>query len=141
MSLPGFRFEGLTLTVLDVERSLEFYGKKLGLTVEVNAAPNFAMIRIGGDGSGTIGLLSSARAIADGIESTTTLQKRSIHVEFSTDDLNGLYKELLARGIVFHEPPHDEPWERSMTALDPDGYAVEFAQGRRGRNATPESGS
>jgi len=23
-----------------------------------------------------------------------------------------------------------------MTALDPDGYAVEFAQGRRGKNKT-----
>jgi len=35
---------------------------------------------------------------------------------------------------VFHEPPHDEPWERSMAAFDPDGYTVEFAQGRRGAN-------
>ena len=141
MSLSGFRFEGLTLTVQDVERSLEFYGKKLGLTVDVNAAPDFAMIRVYGDGGGTIGLLSSARAISDGAETTTTRQKRSIHGEFSTDDLEGLYKELLARGILFHDPPHDEPWERSMTAFDPDGYAVEFAQGQRGRNETAGSGS
>ncbi len=136
MSLPGLRFEGLTLTVRDVERSLEFYGKKLSLTVEVNAAPNFAMIRIGGDGGGTIGLLSSARAKSDGAEETSALQKRSIHIEFSTDDLDGLYEDLQSRGVIFHEPPHDEPWERSMTAFDPDGYAVEFAQGRRGHNAT-----
>jgi hypothetical protein len=25
-----------------------------------------------------------------------------------------------------------EPWERSMRAYDPDGYTVEFAEGRRG---------
>ena len=66
----------------------------------------------------------------------TALQKRSIHVEFSTDNLDALYQDLQARGVVFHEPPHDEPWERSMTAFDPDGYAVEFAQGRRGHNST-----
>jgi hypothetical protein len=36
--------------------------------------------------------------------------------------------------MVFHEPPHDEPWERVMTAFDPDGYAVEIAQGRRGQD-------
>jgi hypothetical protein len=36
---------------------------------------------------------------------------------------------------VFHQPPH-EPWERSMTAFDPDGYAVELAQGKRGQNPT-----
>ena len=41
------RFEGLTLTVASVERSLEFYGGKLGLTVEMKALPAFAMIRIG----------------------------------------------------------------------------------------------
>jgi hypothetical protein len=26
------------------------------------------------------------------------------------------------------------PWERSMQTYDPDGYTVEFAQGRRGHN-------
>lgn len=125
------RFEGLTLTVDSVERSVEFYGGKLGLTIEVNAAPAFAMIRVG---SGTIGLLSMAESRKEGVAETTPAQKRAIHVEFSSDDLDGLYTELKARGVSFHEPPHDEPWERSMTAFDPDGYAVEFAQGRRGKN-------
>ena len=131
-----FRFEGLTLTVDDIERSLEFYAKKLGLTVEVNAAPAFALIRMGGAGGGTIGLLSASRASVEGAVAMTVLQKRGIHVEFSTDNLDQLYKELLNQGVSFHEPPHDEPWERSMTAFDPDGYSVEFAQGRRGHNAT-----
>ena len=129
------RFEGLTLTVEHVQRSVDFYEKKLGLSVEINAAPDFAMVRIGASPGGTIGFLSSSRARAEGAAEMTTLQKRSIHVEFSSDDLEGLYQELQSRGVVFHEPPHDEPWERSMTALDPDGYAVEFAQGLRGRNA------
>ena len=130
------RFEGLTLTVDDVMRSVDFYTNKLGLTAEVNAAPDFAMIRIGGSHGGTIGLLSRARAKLEGAEEMTTLQKRSIHVEFTTDNLDGLYKALQSTGVVFHEPPHDEPWERSMTAFDPDGYSVEFAEGLRGRNAT-----
>jgi catechol 2,3-dioxygenase-like lactoylglutathione lyase family enzyme len=128
------RFEGLTLTVESVERSIEFYRGKLGLKVEWNAAPAFAMIRIGekGGAGGTIGLLHVAEARKDGVADSTEAQKRAIHVEFSTDDLDGLYEELKGKGVTFHAPPHDEPWERSMTALDPDGYAVEFAQGRRG---------
>ena len=130
------RFEGLTLTVNDITRSVDFYTKKLGLTVEVNAAPDFALIRIGGSHGGTIGLLSISRAKMEGAGEMTMLQKRSVHVEFSTDDLDGLYEELQSKGVVFHEPPHDEPWERSMTAFDPDGYSVEFAQGLRGHNAT-----
>jgi catechol 2,3-dioxygenase-like lactoylglutathione lyase family enzyme len=128
------RFEGLTLTVESVERSIEFYGGKLGLKVEVKAIPAFAMIRVGGEGSGTIGLLWAAEAKKEGVEAASAAQNRGIHVEFSSDDLDGLYEELKGKGVVFHEPPHDEPWERSMTAFDPDGYSVEFAQGRRGKN-------
>jgi len=128
------RFEGLTLTVESVERSLAFYGGQLGLKVEVKALPAFAMIRVGG--GGTIGLLSVTEARKEGVDDTSATQKRAIHVEFSSDDLDGLYEELKSKGVVFHQPPHDEPWERSMTAFDPDGYAVEFAQGRRGHNRT-----
>jgi len=127
------RFEGLTLTVESVERAVAFYGGKLGLKVAWNAAPAFAMIR---HGAGTIGLLSIVEARKEGVEEASAAQKRAIHVEFSTDDLDGLYEELKGRGVEFHTPPHDEPWERSMTAFDPDGYAVEFAQGKRGENKT-----
>jgi len=125
------RFEGLTLTVASVERSLAFYGGTLGLEVKINAAPAFGMIRVGG---GTIGLISQALQAKEGVEETSAAQKKAIHVELSSDDLDGLYEELKARGVEFHEPPHDEPWERSMSALDPDGYVVEFAQGKRGEN-------
>ena len=125
------RFEGLTLTVANVERSIEFYSGRLGLTVEWNAVPAFAMLRLG---TGTVGLLALAEAEKEGVMPSSAAQKRAIHVELSTDDLDGLFEELGAKGVVFHQPPHDEPWERSMTAFDPDGYAVEFAQGRRGKN-------
>jgi catechol 2,3-dioxygenase-like lactoylglutathione lyase family enzyme len=127
------RFEGLTLTVASVERALEFYSGKLGLKVEWNSVPAFAMLRLG---AGTIGLLAMAEAQKEGVVEASPEQKRAIHVELSTDDLDGLYEELKAKGVVFQQPPHDEPWERSMTAFDPDGYAVEFAQGKRGKNQT-----
>ncbi len=42
------RLEGLTLRVADVRRSIEFYGSKLGVAVEIDKAPQFAMIRVGG---------------------------------------------------------------------------------------------
>jgi catechol 2,3-dioxygenase-like lactoylglutathione lyase family enzyme len=133
--VPKFRFEGLSLTVDSVDRSVDFYVKKLGLTLVYNAAPDFAMVRSGTDG-GTIGLLAFDVAKEDGVAAATPEQRRAIHVEFTTDDLDALYSELTAAGVHFHAPPHDEPWERSMTAYDPDGHAVEFAQGRRGANAT-----
>lgn len=129
-------FEGLTLTVENVDRAIDFYGGKLGLKVEHNASPAFALLRIGGDHGGTIGLLSLHESQKEGVEPSTPAQKRAIHVEFSTDNLDVLFEELKAQGVDFPVPPHDEPWERSMTAFDPDGHSVEFAQGRRGHNAT-----
>jgi catechol 2,3-dioxygenase-like lactoylglutathione lyase family enzyme len=130
MKKSQIRMEGLTLAVANVKRSIEFY-KKLGFVCEWNAAPNFALIRIKGSDNGTIGLLAWREAAKDGAIKATPKQRRAIHVELSTDDLDGLYKKLLAKGVKFHAPPHDEPWERSATAFDPDGYSVEFAQGRR----------
>jgi catechol 2,3-dioxygenase-like lactoylglutathione lyase family enzyme len=56
-SIIEVRLEGLTLRVADVRRSIEFYGNKLGFAVEINKAPKFAMIRVGGPTGGTIGLL------------------------------------------------------------------------------------
>ena len=66
------------------------------------------------------------------LERKTPEQRAGIHVELSTDNLELLYEHLKARGVVFFEPPHEESWERSMRAHDPDGYTVEFAEGRRG---------
>jgi catechol 2,3-dioxygenase-like lactoylglutathione lyase family enzyme len=124
------RLEGLTLTVESVEKSIAFYSGLLGLKVEWNSAPAFAMIR---HGAATIGLLAFAEASKEGVAISNPAQKAAIHIEFTTDNLDALYEELKAKGVVFHQPPHDEPWERSMTAFDPDGYAVEFAQGKRGK--------
>lgn len=129
-------FEGLTLTVESVDRAIDFYGAKLGLNVEHNASPDFALIRVAGDHGGTIGLLALHESRKEGVEPSTAAQKRAIHVEFSTGNLDALFEELKAKGVHFHLPPHDEPWERSMTAFYPDGHSVEFAQGRRGHNAT-----
>jgi catechol 2,3-dioxygenase-like lactoylglutathione lyase family enzyme len=133
------RLEGLTLAVADVKRSIEFYRDKLGLAVEIDKAPEFGMIRVGGNQGGTIGLLSTELADGAAAKSWTPAQRAAIHVELSTDDLDALYSELKTRGVQFHTPPHDEPWERCMDILDPDGYTVEIAQGRRGHNTPKEA--
>jgi catechol 2,3-dioxygenase-like lactoylglutathione lyase family enzyme len=133
------RMEGVTLTVTDVKRSIEYYRDQLGFKLEWDAAPHFAMLRIGGADGGTVGLLAWNEAKKEGAEEMGSLQAKAIHVEFSTDDLDGLYQQLLQKGVKVDIPPHDEPWERSMTVFDPDGYSVEFSQGRRGKR--PDDGN
>jgi catechol 2,3-dioxygenase-like lactoylglutathione lyase family enzyme len=132
LAITDVRLEGLTLRVANVKRSMEFYGAKLGFVVEIDKAPHFAMIRVGGPTGGTIGLLPHDDANSCGSASMTSEQRAGIHVELTTDNLDALYEHLKAKGVVFFEPPHEEPWERSMRAYDPDGYTIEFAEGRRG---------
>lgn len=127
------RMEGITLTVSDVRRSIDYYCNQLGFTLEWDATPQFAMLRIGGACGATVGLLAWEIAKNEGAREMEALQARAIHVELSTDNLDQLYQELITRGVKIDVPPHDEPWERSMTAFDPDGYSVEFSQGRRGK--------
>ena len=62
----NLRFEGLTLTVASVAKSVAFYGEILGLDVAYNSEPAFAMIRIGGESGATIGLLSIEEAHKEG---------------------------------------------------------------------------
>jgi len=122
MATP-FRFEGLSLPVSNVAASVTFYSA-LGFTVE-QQHDVFALLRLD---TGTIGFLR-----AD-IDAMPRAVRKSIHVELTTDDLDQLYADLLAQGIAFYAPPHDLPWERVMSAYDPDGYTVEWAQGLRGHN-------
>ncbi len=95
------------------------------------ASPDFALVRVGGKGGGTIGLLSLKHAVGRKAKRVTPAMRAGAHVELSTGDLDGLYEKLKARGVEFESPPHYEPWERLASARDPDGYTLGFAQGKR----------
>lgn len=129
------QLDGLTLAVANVRRSTKFYAQTLGFTVVIDAAPDFALVRVGGKGGGTIGLLALKHAVGGKGKRVTPAMRAGVHVELSTSDLDGLYETLKSRGVEFDEPPHDEPWERVACGRDPDGYALEFAQGERAAKA------
>ena len=115
------RFEGVSLPVSDIERSIAFY-QQFGFTVEMQN-DNFALLRLG---EGTIGLLKV------NLSKWPKGQRAATHIELSTDNLDLLFEQLNAQNISMSAPPRDRPWERQMYTTDPDGYRLEIAQGRRG---------
>ena len=115
------RFEGISLPVSDVERSIAFY-QQFGFEVQ-SQHDNFASLHLG---EGTIGLLKMD------LSKWPSAPRGAIHIELSTDNLDALFEQLKAQGVHFSAPPHDRPWERQMFTNDPDGYRLEIAQGRRG---------
>jgi catechol 2,3-dioxygenase-like lactoylglutathione lyase family enzyme len=101
---------GLTLHVADLERSLAFYTKIPGATVEVHRPGLIAILRIG---RGRLGHLQRAAG--------------RFHVELEVDDLDGLYEALKQPGIEPKGPLVRHPWgERDFQVVDPDGFALEF---------------
>jgi hypothetical protein len=94
-----FDWKGSGLRVANVKRSIEFYSGKLGPCVEIDKAPQFAMIRVGGPTGGTIGLLVHDNA--SGLLSMTPEQRAGMHVALSTDNLDAVYEHLKARGVMF----------------------------------------
>jgi len=96
--------------VADLDRSLAFYTRLPGVTVEVHEPGLIAIVRIG---RGRLGLLQRGTG--------------RFHVELETDDLEGVYEALRQTGIEPKGPPTLRPWgDRDFQVIDPDGYVLEF---------------
>jgi catechol 2,3-dioxygenase-like lactoylglutathione lyase family enzyme len=115
-------FEGLSLPVTSLDMSLPFY-ESIGFTVE-GRSDRFALLRLG---TGTLGLLQLGHAVSDADRKLRAF----VQVELSTEDLDALYAEFTERGVPVYVPPRDRGFERQMQLRDPDGFVVEFAEGRR----------
>lgn len=90
--MANLSLEGLTLHVADLERSLAFYTRLPGVSVEFHQPCLFAMLRIG---KGRLGLLQRTAG--------------RFHVELETDDLGGLYEAVRQAGIEPKGPPVRHP--------------------------------
>ncbi|MBV9578043.1 MAG: VOC family protein [Chloroflexi bacterium] len=124
-------FEGFSLPVSDLDTSIRFY-EQLGFHTEIlNPQHSFALMRLG---SGTLGLLKVAASVLE--DSAVRKVAALVQVELSVADLDALYQRLVDSGVRIDVPPRDRGFERSMQCRDPDGFTVEFAEGRRGQNRT-----
>jgi catechol 2,3-dioxygenase-like lactoylglutathione lyase family enzyme len=123
-------FEGLSIPVSDLDRSVRFY-ELVGFRTEIRT-DRFALLRLG---TGTLGLLDLGSAVARGAAGESKL-RTFVQVELGTADLDALHADLVARGVPVHAAPRDRGFERQMHLRDPDGFTVEFAEGRRGHNST-----
>jgi catechol 2,3-dioxygenase-like lactoylglutathione lyase family enzyme len=111
--MPNVSLAGLTLHVADLERSLAFYTRIPGATVEVHRPGLIAILRIG---QGRLGLLQRAAG--------------RFHVELEVDDLDAFYEEVRRAGIEPKGVPVRHPWgERDFQVVDPDGFVLEFEAG------------
>ena len=112
--------------VKDVERSIAFYTKQLGFTLDMSAAPAFAsvskgdlILRLSGPGS------SGARPMPDGRKQEPGGWNRIV-VEVA--DLPGKIAELRKAGVRFRNEVETGPGGKQIQIEDPDGNPVELFQ-------------
>ena len=112
----------ISLYVKDIKRSEGFYRRVFEAEIfhvgEQNIVVSFGTI--------LLNLLDMRVAYAP-----TGPERGALPLELNiwTEDVDGVYRELLKRGVDFLSPPKDQPWGmRNITFFDPDGHRFEIAQ-------------
>ena len=105
------------LQVRDVERSREFYTKKLGFRVLYDYSPEYLAVIT--PNKLQIGLHPSKKPVTK-----TRTAEKPVGIEFEVDNVDSWYQRLRKRGVRFSEKPKTTWGEREARFKDPDGYRL-----------------
>jgi catechol 2,3-dioxygenase-like lactoylglutathione lyase family enzyme len=105
------------LQVKDVERSKEFYTKKLGFKLLYDFSPEYVAVL-------TPNKLQIGLHPSQGGRSRQRSRNQPAGIEFEVDNVDSWYRRLRERGIRFSEKPKDSWGEREARFSDPDGYRL-----------------
>jgi lactoylglutathione lyase len=138
------------IQVADLERSVHFYRDILGFEVVFQWNPQAEYIRTitgypGADIHAAILRMPNSDVFLEILEyrdvektpvDTRTANPGTAHLAFFTDDCDGLYAELTAKGVRSVNPPvtptiGPNKGGRAVYMIDPDGIRVEFIQSPR----------
>ena len=110
------------LLVADVDRSIEFYTKKLGFDVDFRYEDFYA------------GIIKDGYSIHLKVSKPSIEQRESrrnsedLDIIFSVDGIEGLYEQLSNRSVEFSQSLRDMPYGKEFYVADPDGYIIAFLQ-------------
>ena len=115
---------GIRYQVKDVARSVEFYTRQLGFTLEHQQLPAFASLSLGGaqillSGPGA----SGSRAMPDGQRQEPGGWNRIV---LKVADLPGFITALKSAGLRFRNEMESGPAGRQVQIEDPDGNPIEL---------------
>ena len=108
------------IIVADIDRSIEFYTKKLGFDVDFRYEDFYAGIIKDGC---SIHLKLGKSSIE---ERKNKRNNEDIDIIFSVDGIEELYQELSNKPIEFVQSLRDMPYGKEFYVADPDGYILSF---------------
>jgi catechol 2,3-dioxygenase-like lactoylglutathione lyase family enzyme len=108
--------------VTDIDRSIEFYIKKLGFDIEFSYEDFYAGIIKDGY---SIHLKTGKPSIE---ERKNRRENQDLDLIFSVDGIENLYKELSDKFVEFTQPLRNMPYGKEFYIADPDGYIISFLE-------------
>lgn len=113
------RIKFVSIPVRDQDRALAFWTEKLGLQVVTDQPRGSGLrwIELKIPGAQTGIALFCPPGQEDRIGSFA-------NISFGTDDVEKTYRDLVARGVEFTQPPKKESWGTSALFKDPDGNTL-----------------
>ncbi|HEV8285496.1 MAG TPA: VOC family protein [Chitinophagaceae bacterium] len=110
------------LLVADIERSIEFYTKKLGFEIDFRYEDFYTgLIK---DGF-SIHLKTGKPPIA---ERQNKMYNEHLDIIFSVVDIEYLYEELLSKSAEIIQPLRNMPYGKEFYITDPDYYIIAFLE-------------
>lgn len=115
----------IMITVSNMARSVAFYKDKLGIPMKFGT-PEWTEFQTG----------NTTLALHGGGTPKETPANANAHyagtcsIGFNVDNLDLVYEQLQAKGVVFVMPPTARPGEsiKLAVAVDPDGLAISFGE-------------
>jgi catechol 2,3-dioxygenase-like lactoylglutathione lyase family enzyme len=110
------------LLVSDIDRSIEFYTKKLGFVVDFRYENFYTGIMRDG----------FSVHLKSGRPSTGERKKKRLNedldIVFGVSSVDALYNEFVSKKVEIMKPLCDMPYGREFYAVDPDGYILAFLE-------------
>jgi len=110
------------LLVADIDRSIEFYTKKLGFDIDFRYEDFYAGIIKDGFSLH----LKSGNPSAE--ERKNKRENEDLDIVFSVESVKDLYNEFLNKSIDIVQPLCDRPYGKEFYIADPDGYILAFLE-------------
>lgn len=127
------------LWVQDQQEALEFYTNKVGMEVRADVTMaemgDFRWLTVAPPGQEDVSIVLMAIPGPPLMDETTTTQVRELMAKgfagtvfLVTDDCQGSYEQLSARGVEFTEKPEQRPYGIDAAFRDPSGNHLRLTQ-------------
>jgi predicted enzyme related to lactoylglutathione lyase len=135
------RIANAQLWVNDQDEALDFYTKKLGMQVQIDATlpemGDFRWLTVAPAGQPDVAIVLMAIPGPPVIDEQSAEQLRSLMAKgfagtvfLTTEDCQAAYEELSGRGVEFTETPEERPYGIDSGFRDPSGNSIRLTQVR-----------